>query len=173
MQNETEIRNKVAESGLMEINLEDYYQKGERIVFDLKDLLYEGLILREKDFREFVKNHDWTLYKDKLVAVCCSADAIVPTWAFMLVAVNLQPYAKGFVFGDLATLETVLFTEALTSLEPEKYRDERVIIKGCSKYPVPPSAYVELTRLLRPAVKSIMYGEACSSVPLYKKKFEV
>lgn len=165
-----EIINKVASSGLTEFNLEDYYPKGERAVFDLKDFLWQGLILKEKDFREALKNFDFTIYKDKYVAVLCSADAIVPSWSFMLVAVYLEPFAKRVVFGTAETLETVLYNDALSKLDIEKFRGEKIIIKGCSKYPVPESAYVEITRLLRPVAKSIMYGEACSTVPLFKVK---
>ena len=165
-----EIINKVAESGLIEFNLEDYYPKGERVIFDIKDLLYEELILKEKDFRAFVKTNDWTTYKDKFVALTCSADAIVPTWAYMLLTTELEPVAKKVILGDLKTLETILFVDALSKIDPEKFRDQRVIIKGCSHFPVPESAYVEITRMLRPCAKSIMYGEACSTVPLYKKK---
>lgn len=167
---ENEIINKVASSGLTEFNLEDYYPKGERAVFDLKEFLFQGLILKEKDFREALKTFDWTNYQDKYVAVLCSADAIVPSWAFMLAAVHLEPYAKRVVFGNTETLETVLYNDALSKLDIEKFRGEKIIIKGCSKYPVPESAYVEITRLLRPVAKSIMYGEACSTVPLFKAK---
>ena len=167
---ENEIINKVASSGLTEFNLEDFYPKGERAVFDLKDFLWQGLILKEKDFREALKTFDWSNFQNKYVAVLCSADAIVPSWAFMLAAVHLEPYAKKVVFGNLETLETVLFNDALSKLDIEKFRGEKIIIKGCSKYPVPESAYVEITRLLRPVAKNIMYGEACSTVPLYKAK---
>ncbi|MDQ3193057.1 MAG: DUF2480 family protein [Bacteroidota bacterium] len=170
MDKELEIENKVDKSGLITLNLEDSFPKGERILFDIKDNLYQGLILREKDFREFVKNHDWAQYQNKFVALYCSADAIVPTWAYMLLTAEIEPYAAKLVFGDLNLLETVLFMDALKNLDIQKYKDERVIIKGCSKYPVPESAYVELTRLLRPVAKSIMFGEACSTVPLYKRK---
>lgn len=165
-----EIINKVAASGLTEFNLEDFYPKGERAVFDLKEFLFQGLILKEKEFREALKSFDWTTYQDKYVAVLCSADAIVPSWAFMLAAVYLEPYAKRVVFGNAETLETVLYNDALSKLDIEKFRGEKIIIKGCSKYPVPESAYVEITRLLRPVAKSIMYGEACSTVPLFKAK---
>lgn len=164
-----EIINKVAESGLVEFNLEDYYQKGERLVFDMKEHLFQGLILKEKDFRDFVKNENWNKYQDKLVAITCSADAIVPTWAYMLVAVSMEPFAKKIVFGNLEILETILFHEALSKINLEDYKDKRVMIKGCSHFPVPPSAYVEISSLLRPFVKSMMYGEACSTVPLYKQ----
>jgi len=163
------IVNKVAASGLTTIDLEEFYVKGERVLFDMKDLLFQGLILREKDFRDFVKNEDWSKYKDKYVAIICSADAIVPTWAYMLLTVHLEPYAKKVVFGDLETLETVLYNEALSKLNSEAYKNARVVIKGCGNLPVPKAAYVEITRLLRPVAKSIMYGEPCSTVPLYKQ----
>jgi hypothetical protein len=164
------IENKVDKSGLITFNLEDYYVQGERVLFDIKECLYEGLILREKDFREFVKAHNWSSYSGKFVAVTCSADAIVPTWAYMLIASELEPFAKDFIFGNLQTLETLLFQKSLALMNLESFKDERVIIKGCSKYPVPESAYVELVKLLRPIAKSIMFGEACSTVPLYKRK---
>ena len=157
-----EIVNKVAQSGLVEFNLEDLYIKGDRVVFDIKEQLFQGLILREKDFREFVKNENWSSYQDKMVALVCTADAIVPTWAYMLLATALEPY--------LEVLETVLFNESLSKIEIEKFRDQRIVIKGCSNLPVPESAYVEITRLLRPVAKSIMYGEPCSTVPIYKQK---
>lgn len=167
---EKEIVNKVAESGLLEINLEDYYQKGERVLLDIKDHLFQGLILKEKDFREFVKKEDWSKYTNKFVAITCSADAIVPTWAYMLLSTSIQPHAKNVVFGDLKTLETVLFTQALSKINPEDFRDKKAVIKGCGNLPVPESAYVELTRILTPVAKSIMYGEPCSTVPVMKKK---
>jgi hypothetical protein len=165
-----EIINKVAQSGLVEFNLEDHYPKGERVLFDVKEHLFQELILREKDFREFVKNEDWSKYKDKFVAIVCTADAVVPTWAYMLLTTVLEPFAKKVVFGDLKTLETVLYNEALSKINPVDYTDQRIVIKGCSNLPVPESAYVEITRILRSVAKSIMYGEPCSTVPLYKKK---
>lgn len=163
------IVNKVAQSGLITIDLESFYPEGERVLFDIKDQLFQGLILKEKDFREFIKNEDWTKYKDKYVALVCSADAIVPTWAYMLLATQLEPVAKKVVFGDLETLETILYNEIFSKLNINDYKDARIVVKGCGKLPVPKSAYVELTRLLRPLAKSIMYGEACSTVPLYKR----
>ena len=166
---EKEIINRVDQSGLTEINLEDFYPKGERVLLDVKENLFQGLILREKDFREFVKNEDWNKYKDKFVAITCTADAIVPTWAYMLLSTALQPFVKNVVFGDLKTLETVLFTQALSKINPENFRDKKAVIKGCGNLPVPESAYVELTRILTPVAKSIMYGEPCSTVPLMKK----
>jgi hypothetical protein len=164
-----EIVNKVAQSGLIEFNLEDYYPKGERVLLDIKDRLFQGLILKEKDFREYVKAEDWSRFSGKYVSIICSADAVVPTWAYMLLSSSLSPFAKKIVFGSLETLETVLFNEVLATIPVESFKDGRVVIKGCSNLPVPVSAYVEITRLLRPVAKSIMYGEPCSTVPIYKK----
>jgi hypothetical protein len=166
---EKEIINRVAKSGIITINLEEFYPSGERELFDIKGLLYQGLILKEKDFREFVKNEDWSTYTDKYVALICSEDAIVPTWAYMLLATNLAPFVKKVVFGDLETLETVLYNEILNELNINAYKGVRIVIKGCGDLPVPKAAYVEITRLLRPVAKSIMYGEACSMVPLFKQ----
>lgn len=163
-----EIINKVANSGLITIDLEELYPKGERVLFDIKPLLFHELILKEKDFREFIKEHSWSQYKDKLVAITCTADAIIPTWAYMLVSIALEPFAKKIVFGDLETLEAIAFNEALLSIVYEDYKDKRVVIKGCSNLPVCTNAYVELVRGLKPFAKSIMYGEPCSTVPLYK-----
>ena len=164
-----EIINKVAQSGIVTIDLEELYPQGERVLLDIKEQLFQGLILREKDFREFIKNEDWSKYTNKYVAITCSTDAIVPTWAYMLLAIQLEPFAKKTVFGNLETLETVLFHELLKNLNTSDYTDARVVVKGCGKLPVPIAAYVEITRLLTPVAKSIMYGEPCSTVPLYKK----
>jgi hypothetical protein len=162
--------NKVAASGLLTFNLEEYYDKGERLVYDIKDNLFHGLMLREKDFREFIKTHDWSSYTGKNVAITCSADAIVPTWAYMLLANKLKPYVNEVVFGSLESLEAVLFTKALAKVDISAYANERVVIKGCADIEVPVYAYVEITSLLTPVVKSIMYGEPCSTVPIYKRK---
>jgi hypothetical protein len=166
---ENEIINKVSQSGIVTIDLESFYPEGERFLFDIKNLLFQGLILREKDFREYIKNEDWLKYKDKYVALICSADAIVPTWAYMLLATHLEPVAKKVVFGNLETLETVLYNEILNKLDISDYKDARIVVKGCGNLPVPKSAYVQITSMLRPVAKSIMYGEPCSTVPLYKK----
>lgn len=164
------IVNKVAQSGLVSLDPASFYPAGERVIYDIKDNLFQGLILREKDFRDFVKEHDWAAYKGKNVAITCTADAIVPTWAYMLLANRLAPYANEVVFGDAAVLETVLFEKALAAVDVEQYRDQRVVVKGCGDVEVPASAYVELTRRLTPVVKSLMFGEPCSTVPIYKKK---
>jgi hypothetical protein len=162
--------NKVAESGIITLNLEDYYPKEETAVFDLKDYLFMGLILKEKDFREALKNLDLTPYNNKNVALHCTADAIIPMWAYMLVASYLQPVAKAIVFGDEDLLQKTVFLKNLNTINPADYIDKRVVIKGCGELPVTESAYVEITNLLRPVAKSIMYGEPCSTVPIYKKK---
>ncbi|WP_026996637.1 DUF2480 family protein [Flectobacillus major] len=170
METEDIIINKVANSGLVTLNLEDYYHQGERVVYDIKDNLFMGMILKEKDFREFLKSHDWSVYAGKNVAIVCSEDAIVPTWAYMLLTLKLQPVANLVVFGNLQQLEEKLYYDAIAKINPHDYLDARVVIKGCSKVPVPTVAYVEITRLLQPYVKSLMFGEPCSTVPLYKKK---
>ncbi len=167
---EGEIVNKVANSGLITIDLEDYYPKGERVLFDIKDWLFEELLLKEKDFRAHVKEHNWEQYQDKYVALTCSTDAIIPGWAFILLATELQPYAKRIVKGNLEQLETALYQEEIAKLDVSEFEDKRLIIKGCSNLPVPESAYIELVQKLRPVAKSLMYGEACSTVPLYKKR---
>jgi len=164
------IVNKVAQSGLVTFNLEDYYSKNDRVVLDIKDCLFMGLILKEKDFRDFLKTHDWAQYQDKNVAITCSADAIVPTWAYMLLASKLSGIAAFYSFGTLNDLENSLTQNALTKVDIETFRDKKVVIKGCSDLPVPVSAYVEISRLLLPVVSSIMYGEPCSTVPVYKRK---
>jgi hypothetical protein len=166
------IVNKVAQSGLVSVDPASFYPVGERVLYDIKDNLFMGLMLREKDFREFVKTHNWEQYQNKYVAVTCTADAIVPTWAYMLLANRLAPYAGEIVFGDLALLETILFQKALNALDVEQYRDLRIVIKGCGDVAVPESAYVELTRKLTPVVQSLMYGEPCSTVPIYKRKIQ-
>jgi len=170
---EKEIINKVALSGIITINLEEFYPQGERVLFDIKEQLFQGLILKEKDFREFIKNEDWSKYTDKYVALICSVDAVVPTWTYMLLATQLAPYVKKVVFGNLETLETVLYDEILNKLNINDYKDARIVIKGCGHLPVPKAAYVEITTLLRSVAKSIMYGEACSMVPLYKQPKQI
>lgn len=165
-----EIINKVAQSKLVTFDLEDYYPKGERKVLDVKNWLYEGIILREKEFRTFLAEYDWSQYTDAFVALTCSTDAIVPGWAYMLVATKLQPYAKKITQGSLVDLETTIYQKIIDDLDVSGFQDRPVIIKGCSNKPVPPNAYLFLTEKLIPVAKSVMYGEACSSVPLYKRK---
>lgn len=164
-----EIINRVSQSKLVTFNLEDYYPKGERLVFDLSKWLYEGFVLREKDFREQAKEHDWEQYADKYIALTCTTDAIVPAWAYMLISTYLQPYARKVVIGDLENLESHLYQEVIDKLDVSDLKDKPVIVKGCSHKPVPKNAYLFLINKLQPVVKSLMYGEACSSVPLYKQ----
>ena len=157
-----EIINRVANSALVNFDLEDYYHQGERITYDLKENLFNGLVLKEKDFRAFVSKNDWSVYKDKNVAIICSVDAIIPTWAYMLLITHLEPHAHTVVYGSLDHLEQYLFHQALSKIDFEAFRDAKVIVKGCGRFPVPMFAYAELTRLLKPIVASLMYGEACS-----------
>ena len=164
------IVNKVSESGLITLDLEEFYPGEEKASFDIKDYLFMGLILKEKDFREALKTLDWQRFTGKNVAIFCSADAIIPVWAYMLIGVYLAPVAKSFYFCQEKELDDRIFLEKLANLDVEAYRGQRVIIKGCSDKPVPPSAYLEITRKLRPVARSLMYGEACSNVPLYKQK---
>ncbi len=163
------IVNKVAESALTEIDLEKYYPKGEVAIFDMKEYLFMGLILKEKDFREALKGTDFSIYQDKYVAVTCSADAVIPVWAYMLVASYIQPYARDIVFGDEKMLHRTIFLKNLATVVVEDYTDKRVVVKGCGELPIGEFAYLEITRMLRPVAKSIMYGEPCSTVPVYKK----
>ncbi|MBF9255169.1 DUF2480 family protein [Pontibacter sp. 172403-2] len=164
-----ELINRVAQSALTTINLEELLHPGERVVYDIKENLFHGLILREKDFRAFVKEHDWSAYDGKNIAIICSADAIVPTWAYMLLATKLQGHANYYVFGDLEVLEQALLQEAIAKIDPEEYRDAKIVVKGCGSIPVPTYAYVEIMRKLLPVASSLMYGEPCSTVPLYKR----
>jgi len=166
---ENPIINKVAESGLITLDPARFLPQGETAVFDLKDYLFMGLILKEKDFREALKNLDWEQYRDKNIALTCSADAIIPAWAYMLVAAYLQPVAKEIVVGDEKELFKQLFLKNIAAIQPEEFTDKRVVIKGCGDTPIGEYAYMEITKLLRPVVKSIMYGEPCSTVPVFKK----
>ncbi len=163
------IINKVAESGLVTLDLETWYPRGETAVFDLKDHLFMGMILKEKEYREALKNLDWSAYKGRDVALFCSADAIIPVWAWMLAASYLQPVANEIVMGDEKELHKMLFLKNLSTINVNEYTDKRVVIKGCGDTPIADYVYMEITRLLRPVVKSIMYGEPCSTVPVYKK----
>ncbi|CAM1370002.1 conserved protein of unknown function [Tenacibaculum soleae] len=164
-----EITNRVANSKLITVDLEDYYPKGQRIVFDIKDWLYEELILREKDFREQVKNHDWSQYKNNYVALTCSSDAIIPSWAYLLLTAHLSEFANKIVVGNLELLETVIYQEIILKLDTTQFTNKPVIIKGCTNKPIPASAYTFLITKIQPIAKTIMFGEACSTVPLYKK----
>ena len=162
--------NRVANSGLITLNLEEYFPKEAVISFDLKDYLYMELILKEKDFRAALKEHDWAQYAGKHIALHCSTDAIVPTWAFMLVTTYAAPYALSITQGNVENVYAAHYSKVLAEVDVAQYEDKRIVIKGCSNKPVPVAAYTELVRLLQPYAKSIMYGEPCSTVPIYKKK---
>ena len=170
MEIQENIVNKVAQSGLVSLDLATIKPAGERVLYDIKDNLFHGLMLREKDFREFIKTHDWSQYQNKHVAITCSADAIVPTWAYMLLSTKLTEYAATIIFGNLEALENYLFEKAIENLDIEQYKDQKIVIKGCGDIYVPVAAFVSLTAKLKAVVKSLMYGEPCSTVPLYKRK---
>ena len=161
--------NRVAQSGLITLNLEHFFPKGEMSHFDLKNYLFMELILKEKDFREALKVHDWTQYEGKNLLVYCSTDAIIPVWAYMLVATCAEPFAREIYQGDEENFYKAHYFNVIHDLNTEEYTGQKVVIKGCSDLPVPPAAYLALTKKLRPVVQSIMYGEPCSTVPIYKK----
>ncbi len=163
-----DIINKVANSVLEVFDLEDYYPVGIRTQIDISQWLHEGFLLKEKDFRQALKDHDWKQYQDHFVAIHCATDAIIPAWAAILVTTHLVPFAKKVVSGNLNDLESALYQEILPTLDYSKYQNKPIILKGCSKKPVPESAYIFAVQQLQPYAKSIMYGEACSAVPLYK-----
>ena len=167
---ENEIVNRVAKSPIITFNLEDLYQEGNRTGIDISQWLHEGLILMEKKFREDLKAFDWSIYNNSFVYLYCSTDAIIPAWAYMLISTYLNPIARKVVVGSSEDLETILYTEAIAKVDEEDYRNRPVIIKGCSNKPVPKSAYLFIINKLQPVVKSLMFGEACSAVPLYKPK---
>jgi hypothetical protein len=165
-----EIINRVAASKLITFDLEEYYTPGKRMLIDIKDWLYQELVLKEKDFRGQIRQHNWHQYENAFVAITCSADAIVPIWAYMLVGSAVQPYARHVIFGSLNDLEKALYEQSLRQVNWQQYENAKVVIKGCSKVEVPVSIYVEVTNKLRPIVASIMFGEPCSTVPIFKKK---
>ncbi len=165
-----EIINKVANSSLQVFDLEDYYVSGIRTQLDISQWLYEGFLLKEKDFREALKNHDWSQYQNHFVSINCSSEAILPAWASILVTTYLSSFAKKVVLGTTIDMETYLYQEVLSNIDYSVYKDKPVILKGCSKKPVPETAYVMAMQQLQPIAKSIMYGEACSAVPLYKAR---
>jgi hypothetical protein len=166
---ENEIVNRVSNSSLVTFDLEGLRYPGERVTYDIRNALFQEMILKERDFREHVRQHEWSSYEGKLVAVSCSVDAIVPTWAYMLIAVALKPYAQRIFFGTLEEMESAFFHEALNTVDWERYRDGKVVVKGCSDVLVPVSAYVEATNRLSGVTSSIMYGEPCSTVPIFKR----
>jgi hypothetical protein len=163
-----EIVNRVANSQLKTIDLEDFYPKGARTIIDIKNWLFQEQILKETDFREHLKSHDWSQYKDQYVALTCSSDAIIPSWAFMLITTYVFPFAKKIVVGNLAALETSIFQDIITNFNVKEFEGKPLIIKGCSSKPIPETAYIQMIEKLQPVVKSIMFGEACSTVPLFK-----
>lgn len=165
-----EIVNRVTQSSLVTIDLEDFYPKGTRSTIDIKQWLFHKLILREADFRDFLKEHDWSQYQNHYVALTCSADAIIPSWAYMLISTYLHPIAKKVVVGSLQNLETAIFQDIINALPTDPYKDKPIIIKGCANKPIPETAYIQLIEKLQPVARSIMFGEACSTVPLFKKR---
>ncbi|WP_348812100.1 DUF2480 family protein [Flavobacterium maritimum] len=163
-----EIINKVANSVLEVFDLEDYYPKGIRAQIDISQWLLDGFVLKETDFREKLKNYDWSQYQDQYVAVSCGTDAIIPAWALILVTIQLTPFAKKIVNGYREDIDASLYEDVLSKIDYSVYKDKPVILKGCSKKPVPLRAYILAAQYLQPFARSIMYGEACSAVPLYK-----
>ena len=164
------IVNKVAQSSLETIDLERFYPQGEIVAFDMKAFLFMELILKEKEYREKLKNLDWSVYENKNVCIVCTADAIIPLWAYMLAVSYLEPLAKDVVVGTEAFMHEVLFLKNLWQINPKDFEGKRIVVKGCGEKKVPASAYAEITKILRPVVKSIMYGEPCSTVPVYKQR---
>ena len=162
--------NKVAESGLISLDLAQYIPNNEIVVFDIKPYLFMELILKEKDFRASLSSIDWTQFENKIVGIFCSTDSIIPMWANMLIVANLSPYAKSVYFGDEIKTRELVLLEEIQKLDATGFADQRVVVKGCGETPIGESAFIAITQKLRPVVKSIMYGEPCSTVPVYKKK---
>ncbi|MEO8819771.1 MAG: DUF2480 family protein [Ginsengibacter sp.] len=167
---EEAIVNKVAQSSLVTLDLEKFYPNEEIVTFDLKDHLFMEMILKEKEYREALKNTDWNIYQNKIVALTCSADAIIPLWAYMLAVTYLHPFAKNIFFGNQQEVFNTLFVKEIEKINPEQFKEKRVLIKGCVQKAIPETAFVEITKILLPVAKSIMYGEACSTVPVFKRK---
>ena len=165
-----ELINKVALSPLLTLDLEDFYPKEKIVLFDLKPYLYMELILKEKDFRAALQQTDWSVYQDQIVAVTCSADAIIPVWAYMLIASYLEPFARDIIMGDEKTAVQQILLKRIDTIDLMQYKDQRVVVKGCGELPIGEFAYMEITKRLRPVSRSIMYGEPCSTVPIYKRK---
>lgn len=167
---EDTVVNKVAQSALITLDLGDFYPDEEIATFDVKDYLFMELILKEKEYRETLKNLDWSQFENKIVAITCSADAIIPLWAYMLAVTYMQPFAKDIIFGTAEDVFNGLFLKRLQQIDPKEFEGKRVVVKGCGDKIIPETAFVEITKILRPVVKSIMYGEPCSTVPIFKKK---
>tara|TARA_Y100000739_G_C20448745_1_gene391284 strand:- start:275 stop:775 length:501 start_codon:yes stop_codon:yes gene_type:complete len=163
------IENRVEKSGMITIDLVDYIPKGFQYVLDIKDFMQDGLVLREKDFRQRIKDKDWSQFKDSFVAVTNSSEGIIPLWAYMLISSALQPYCSLIVRGNKSHLKGALLKRSIEAIDETEYKDKRVIIKGCGKEPIPESAYINITQKLQPVVRSLMFGEACSTVPVFKK----
>ena len=167
---EEAIVNKVTQSALVTLDLERFYPSEQIVLFDVRDYLYMELILKEKDYRDTLKSLDWSSYENKYVAITCTADAIIPLWAYMLAVAYLQPFAKDIVFGTPDEVFRILFLKNLQQIDAQEFKDKRVVVKGCGDKMIPENAFVEITKILRPVAKSIMYGEPCSTVPIYKRK---
>ncbi len=165
----SELVNRIAQSPIVTFKLEDYFPQGKRVLIDIKEQLFMGMILREKDFRAWIKETDWTQYQDQHIAITCSADAIIQVWAYMLLEAQLQPYAKTVVFGTLEDLEVQLWKDALDQIDFSQFNDRPVVVKGCSSIDIPTAIYVEASKKLLPFVKKMSYGEPCSTVPIYKR----
>jgi len=165
-----EIINKVSQSALLTLDLEQFYPMEKINIFDLKPFLFMELILKEKDFRAALLTTDWAIYKDEIVCIYCSVDAVIPVWAYMLVTSYLQPYAKEVIMGDETMVLRQVITNRIQKINPADYKDKRIVVKGCGEKPIGDFAFLEITKLLRPVVKSIMYGEPCSTVPIFKAK---
>lgn len=164
------LRNKVAESGIITLNLENYFPKEDLCSFDIKDFLFMEMLLKEKEFRSSLETHNWEQYQNKHVAIFCSTDAIIPMWAYMLVTTRLSVFAKSVFEGTKEELFKKLFIENIMAIDAVDFEDKRVVVKGCGEKEVSPYAYTAITNKLLPKVKSLMYGEPCSTVPVYKKK---
>ncbi len=164
-----EIVNRIEKSGIVQVSLDEFYPIGERVLFDVKDFLRDEIALIEKEFRTSLKETDWSKFENKYIGIICSVDAIVPLWAFMLVASELQPFAKKIVFGNKESLEKAIFSDVLSEIDYSVYQDKSVIVKGCGKYPIPDSVVVDFSVKLQNYAKRLMFGEACSAVPLYKR----
>ena len=164
-----QIVNRVAESALQTIDLEQLLPAEVPVLFDLKEYLFMSLIVKEKEFRASLQQIDLSVYSGKTVLIICTADAIIPMWAYMLVAAVLQPVAKEVFFGTESEWKKQQLLQAITALDINRYNGQRVVVKGCGVEPIPEAAYMEITKRLRPVAKSIMYGEPCSTVPIYKQ----
>lgn len=171
MENDNIIVNKVAQSPLITIDIKDFYpEKSEYEIYDIANYLYERLILKEKNFRQQLKEIDYSFYKNKYLGVYCSEDAIIPQWAYLLVVTHFQPFVKKIFFANEKKLIQNILIDKINALSLENFKDKPIVIKGCSDKEIEIEVYMELTSRLMPVAKSIMYGEPCSTVPLFKRK---